>query len=240
MAVQYPFAVESLTMLYYRKKLKGKEQDVINLVRSVGVDATMALFGCKSRAHFAKFLRSNIPDAINFHPSEVVHLRGGTKAKWLRLNREFVIECVEMWGRDFAMVNFALKPETLDETLRFQRGRLTQLEREGRATVTMDGISGQEIRIQQEHQHLEIEVCKQQIRDTQREVDELKELYGKFVRSVSERIGNAILMPLIERAARPKQILKLKPKESVLSLADMPPPMLAEGQDEIDPREGQE
>ena len=106
--------------------LAGKEQEVIDSVRRKGISATMEVYGLRRHCTFLAWLRRISPDSFLFS-SSIKDLKGGPKAKWLRDHRDFVLTCIEVFGRDFLIANLPIEPDTLNNFVKFDKGYFLRL-----------------------------------------------------------------------------------------------------------------
>lgn len=191
------------------------QREVIESVRRIGIGATMQLYKLSNHRTFLKWLRSVTPEGV--YPSCVKDIRGGEKARWLKLNRDWIIQTVATFGKDFLIENLPIEPDTLDSLLKFDKDHYTV-----RGDHNMGSTLSREIVEKQECQDLEIKGLKQQLFENRQKIDELKALYGEFVNNVTNKISAALINPIVQRLTAPDVPLNLAPDDS-LKLADMLP-----------------
>lgn len=193
-------------------RFKGKESEVLNSVKVIGVNATLEAYGIKHRRNFLKWLRSATSEG--FYSSPIQALNGGAKAQWLREHRDFVLECIETFGQDFIQDNLGLSENTLDDFLRFDR-----TPHKAQGDRYMDKLASRELIETQERQQIEIQRLREACFENKRELAELKALYSQFVDTVSGKIGAGLIKALVRSIAETD--LNLTPRANPLALSDL-------------------
>ena len=127
--------------------------------------------------------------------------KGGQKQLWLRQNFELVIGFHHVFGRDATLVQFNIKPSTLDSLLtRYKDSLIKQSEAE-RLNIKINYI---------------VDVLNQ----TRNEVMGLKRDYGKFTVVVADIIAKQFLEPLLRHMLAVPDSLELKEMDDPLKIED--------------------
>jgi hypothetical protein len=189
----------------------GREKEVVSSVRTIGIKATMEAYGLKYQYNFLSWLRRYAP-ADGFYPSKIRNLRGGSKAMWLKNNREFVLQCVQYFGADMVMENMAMEQDTFSDFIKFEKGQFNRIERE----------KHQENHVNTDERDLTIEMLKADIAEVRKQLREMESLFNQFQEGVAQRIGAALIMPLVSHLTTPdRELGQLSPKNN-LTLTDLP------------------
>lgn len=182
------------------KQFAGKENEVLQAVKLLSVNGAMKQYNLKHKGTFLHWIRQQ--PSGNLYLTKLAGMSGGEKSKFYREHRATILDCLDIFGEDFTMSGFYINSkEKLDEIVRHNHNRPsskpTRADRaELKANTALD--MAQELLHRVELFELKIEVIAQGERDNRKAINELKDLFGKFSEMVSNRIGNAMITPLLQ------------------------------------------
>jgi len=183
------------------QRLKDKELEVLEVVRSQGIKKAMSLYGIRTRNTFTWWLKMH-SNGNSLYPNPLAGFSGGEKANWLRKHRNTILDCLEIFGEDFAMEHFCLKEETLHQLKSAGEKpfgqKLTKL-----GTVELKANSALDIaeQAQRKTELLEARLETHQARQEEiiKRQKQLEKLFYQFEARVSRRAGTLVIAPFVER-----------------------------------------
>jgi len=180
---------------------KGKEQYIKDLVRQMGIPSVMKIYGLKHRPSFTKWLKDNDGDIRLSEPLE--NMSGGEKDKWVRDNREYILWCVEQFGKDWVKGNFHFKNDTLERLINF--GEQSKPSSNEQIDQLLKDLERLKIRCEIEHQDY-LDVVEGQ--------KHLEELVVNFTYEITQRLAQIIAKPILEHIVGPIAELEVSPGDN--------------------------
>lgn len=216
-------------------RLKGKEEEVLRVVREKGRKEAMAKFGIKAYISFSIWLKCHRDGLFALNP--LAGFNGGEKAKWLRLHKETILDYMDIFGRDEVMDRFCLKEETLHSlevcsSYPF-RQKLTRLERaelDAKEALHLARETKQRVDTFIER----LEIVDEERREETRAVETIHEAFYTFKEDTAKQVTRGfaeiverLVGGFLDRAIKPSKKIPLPPEKPDLSInslfAHMPP-----------------
>lgn len=201
-----------------KRKFKGKEREVLEVVRLFSVKEAMARYGLKTRRSFMWWLKSQ-PSCPPIPTNKLAGLKGGEKAKFNREHQETIRDCLEIFGKEFTMENFHIGTvDQLNEVVNRNHRPPTKLTKADRAELKADTALKVAMEIERKVTLLQdrIEIIKEGEVANRKAINQLKEIFGRFTEMVSNRIGEAMVTPFLKH---------LIPADESFNLPEAPDPL---------------
>jgi hypothetical protein len=177
-------------------RLAGKEAEVVQAVKDMGIDSAMASYGIKTKSAFTCWLREHTLTYWAENPLSGVD--AGPKSLWLRQHRSTILDCLEIFGKNWVLANFRLTPLTLEKVISLDHRLFTGLDRkltrlERVELDTKDIARKLETVIEwQDRAETRFQMAEETPREYSKEVRQLKEDYAEFTNLISSRLTQGI------------------------------------------------
>jgi len=180
-----------------KTKLAGKESEIIKAIKELNISGAMHLYGIKTRYPFLKWVRENTNG--EWQPTPLSEFKGGEKQKFLREHKDTILDCLEIFGREWVKDQFGMIDDTIDSLIH-RNGtlftqKLTRLER-----VELDAKEAlaiaRELKKQMEIVGTRFEKEQENTTSARRQFREHMEQHDDSVQAISERLSQIIALGL--------------------------------------------
>jgi len=225
------------------RKFKGKENYVIGLVEQMGVDTAMAMTDTKHRKTFLRWLNEVTHGEWKTSPNPLDELKGGPKDKWIKEHKALILDCLGIFGRDWVMNNFRLKPDTLERIVHsgYKGNPATTWFKQREKLITEAGQQADrniykilnilaEMEREQDLLRTQVKMEHEAYLETLNRQRQLEKLYYDFAENIVRRIVQALTQTLTQAIVPAlKQLTPPRPKiVEPLDLTIAPEPVEAE------------
>lgn len=198
-----------------QKKFTGREAKIVQAVKDYDIDSVMVLYGVKHRNTFIRWLKENTSE--QWKPNPLSGMAGGERELWLRTHRSTILDCLEIFGKDWTITHFCFSHDTLDRLIQSDhepfRQKLTRMER---LELDVKYLKEQmeEDRKWRDRAEIRLQMVDEQRREETRTVKTIEEAFYSFTKTTSKQLSQGISEPLeqlfqylLERLIKPNKQL---------------------------------